>query len=284
MKKDKVMRAITEDGAFRIIVARTTQLVSEAIRLQEVTGETADLFGSLLTGTILTRETMAPSLRVQAFLMQENVGTLAGDSYPGGKTRGLVSLNQKKSPHFPLSNNAILRVTRALPNHELHEGIVSANSDFGISGSFVTYMMQSEQVESTVGLSTIIKNDKVIAAGGFIVQLLPEASTKSVAQMAHHLEQYYDPKELIKETNGEPKAMIKKLLLDIPFVILEESPLQFGCVCSKLRVLSAISALDRAEIKDMIDKKESIETVCDYCKTKYQIGPHQLQSLLAKPS
>ncbi len=283
MQGDHVVRAITEDGGFRIIAVRDTDTVAEAVQVQGATGQAANLLGDLLTGTVLTRETMAPSLRVQAFLMVDGKGTITSDSHPDGMTRGLVS--PETNAELSLTDKALLRVTRALPNHELHEGIVSANStDHGLSGAFVTYMMQSEQVESTVGLGTSLVDGVVQAAGGFIVQLLPEASPKSVAMMTDHLEQFYDPTTLIAETGGDPKQMIERLLLDIPFVILDESMIHFGCSCSEVRVLSALSALGRDELSDMVAQGKTIETTCDYCRTEYRIAPQRLVSLLREPS
>src|SRR5688500_245017 len=60
---DTVLRAITDDGAFRVITARTTDTVRGAVDVQGATGSTARAFGELLTGAILYRETMAPQLR-----------------------------------------------------------------------------------------------------------------------------------------------------------------------------------------------------------------------------
>ena len=62
---DLVIRALTDDGSFRVLTARTTGLCREAVQKQGTSGETARHFGDLLTGTVLVRETMAPTLRVQ---------------------------------------------------------------------------------------------------------------------------------------------------------------------------------------------------------------------------
>src|SRR5690606_20665013 len=94
---DVVLRAITNDGAFRVMVARTTCMVREAIERQAAVGESARAFGDLLTATVLFRETMAPQLRVQGVLRGAGgSGTLVADSQAGGSTRGLVQLRPGK--------------------------------------------------------------------------------------------------------------------------------------------------------------------------------------------
>ena len=51
-KEDSVLRAITDDGAFRVITAVTTRTVRGAVEVQGVDGNTAKHFGDLLTGVI----------------------------------------------------------------------------------------------------------------------------------------------------------------------------------------------------------------------------------------
>src|SRR5262245_32730825 len=90
---DRVLRAMTNDGGFRVITAKTTQTVRDAVRAQRASGETARAFGELLTGAVLYRETMAPHLRVQAILDGAGGrGQIVADSMPEGGSRGLVRL------------------------------------------------------------------------------------------------------------------------------------------------------------------------------------------------
>src|SRR5689334_3023530 len=95
LPRDLVIRALTDDGSFRVLTARTTGLCREAIRRQDVQNMTARHFGDLLTGTVLVRETMAPELRVQGIVRAKGGAyTLIGDSFPDGGTRGLVNTKQ----------------------------------------------------------------------------------------------------------------------------------------------------------------------------------------------
>src|SRR5690349_4952069 len=115
---DRVLRAITDDGAFRVIAAMTTETVRGAAAIQEVGRTAARLFGDLLTGTILVRETMAPSLRVQGIAKGAGGrGTLLADSHPDGSARGLVQLGAGGGTEpFTLGSGSLLQLMRTLPN------------------------------------------------------------------------------------------------------------------------------------------------------------------------
>ena len=91
---DTAQRAITDDGAFRVVAIRTTETVRGAIASQAARGETAKLFGELVTGSILIRQTMAPDLRVQAILQgDDRASRMIADANPDASTRGLVQLS-----------------------------------------------------------------------------------------------------------------------------------------------------------------------------------------------
>ena len=65
---DQVVRVMTVDHAFRVVVATTAASTAEVVRLQGLAGQPAEPLAGLVTGAALLRETMAPNLRVQAVL------------------------------------------------------------------------------------------------------------------------------------------------------------------------------------------------------------------------
>ena len=65
---DTVLRAMTDDGAFRVMVARTTDTVRAIVAAQQVDGFAANQLGDLVTAAVLVRETMSPPNRVQVLL------------------------------------------------------------------------------------------------------------------------------------------------------------------------------------------------------------------------
>src|SRR5688572_496142 len=87
---DRVLRAITDDGAFRVITVRSTETVRGALTAQSA-GKASPAFADLLTGSILVRETMSPDLRVQAIMQSsDHKSSMVADAHPDGITRGLL--------------------------------------------------------------------------------------------------------------------------------------------------------------------------------------------------
>ncbi len=121
---DSVVRAVTNDGAFRTIAARTTETVRSAVTAQAATGQTARHFGDLLTGAMLFRETMAPGLRVQCILRSTNERSrLVADSHPSGATRGLIRALDGAAG-FRVGSGTVLQMMRTLHDGRISQGLV----------------------------------------------------------------------------------------------------------------------------------------------------------------
>ncbi|MDB4990457.1 MAG: hypothetical protein JWN04_5635, partial [Myxococcaceae bacterium] len=185
---DLVIRALTDDGSFRVLTARTTELCREAIKRQPVHGLTARHFGDLLTGTVLVRETMAPQLRVQGIVRGAGGGcTLIGDSFPDGGTRGLVTF-KKGQTQIELGGDAIMQFMRSFPNGSVHRGSVQVPAQGGITAALMGYMQESEQILTVMSTVTLFDDQgQVRSAGGYVVQLLPGADPEVVAVMTERL-------------------------------------------------------------------------------------------------
>ena len=114
--QDTVLRAITDDGAFRVIAADTTATVRGAIDAQRPEGlDLVRIFADLLTGAVLVRESMAPDNRLQAILQGDDPrARMVAATHPDGATRGLIQLPAWKPMHLqpvfegaPLTGGAV---------------------------------------------------------------------------------------------------------------------------------------------------------------------------------
>jgi len=175
-ENDSVMRAMTNDGAFRVVAARTTDTAQAVVAAQNLSGPLAHDMADLLTTAVLYRETMAPSLRVQCIVrFEDEAGQLVADSHPDGWTRGLLQPGPGDAPPDVRQTRATLQMMRTLPNSDLHRGVVEVPESGNLSEAFMRYMQLSEQIVSMISLGSAVEGD-CPAAGGFVVQLLPEAA------------------------------------------------------------------------------------------------------------
>src|SRR3954464_1885076 len=203
---DSALRAMTDDGAFRAIVVRTTDTVQELLRAQHAAGSIAEHLGELATGAVLVRETMAPDYRLQALLRMPNKRTrLVADSHPDGGTRGLVSGADADQP--PELAGGTLEIVRTLFSGELHRGVVEVPEGGGMSEALMTYLQTSEQVASMVSVACVLEGTRVVAAGGYLVQLLPEVGRGPLAIMAERLRDFASIGPLLARTNADPHPL-----------------------------------------------------------------------------
>jgi molecular chaperone Hsp33 len=278
---DSVLRAITDDGAFRVIVARTTDTVQSVLTAQSAQGETGRHLGDLVTGSVLFRETMAPNLRVQGILKGlRGSGSLVADSHPSGKTRGLVQL-AGGATEVSVGPGAIMQMMRTLPDGKINQGFVEVpGGDASISRALMEYMQTSEQVVSMLAMGTVLEQDRVAAAGGYLVQLLPEVGRGPLMVMTERLKEFESIDAQLKDANFSPEALLEELLYGMAYTRLDASPVGFECWCNELRVVSAIATLPRHDIEHLLSSGEVLEIACEYCKREFRIPPARLQGLL----
>ncbi|MEO0323226.1 MAG: Hsp33 family molecular chaperone HslO [Myxococcota bacterium] len=282
---DRVLRGMTDDGALRTITARTTDSVRGAIAAQDVRGPEARALGELMTAAVLYRETMAPTLKVQVVLRGgEGSGQVVADSFPGGIARGLVQ-RREGAPTFQLGAGAMLQMMRSLPNGELHRGVVEvpAWSDGGINEGLMAYMQQSEQIVTMARVAVVMDDDAIVAAGGYLVQLLPEAPDREgpVRLMAQRLEDdFSNIGERLRATDASPDHLLSEIFYGMEHTRLGDSALRFGCECSRARVMGSLATLGRSDLEHLLKDREPFHMHCDWCGTDYRVEPAELQGLL----
>ena len=117
------------------------------------------------------------------------IGPIIVDSNANGEVRGFVTNPQV---HFELNDVGKLDVRRAVGT----EGAVTVVKDLGlrdmfsgqtpivsgeIAEDFTYYFATSEQVPSSVGLGVLVNPENtVLAAGGFILQIMPGCEEETI--------------------------------------------------------------------------------------------------------
>jgi molecular chaperone Hsp33 len=280
-----VLRAITDDGAFRVIAADTTATVREAIAVQRP--ETAELtrtFADLLTGAVLVRETMAPDNRLQAILQGDNPRSrLVADTHPDGATRGLIQLPSDVK-EISIGDRAMLQIARTLHNGTLHQGVVSippAKGRNAVSVALMAYMQESEQTVTVTAVGSHFSGAELVAAGGYMVQLLPEVAEGPLMVMTERLKAFEDIVPLLARGAASPEELLRETLYGMPYTKVGDRTVHFGCRCSPDRLAMSLASLPRADIESLMEGGAPLEIECDYCRKKYEFTIQQLKQLLA---
>lgn len=286
MSGDSIFRAMTDDGTFRVVTIDGTQTAKAVCAAQRVRGETARHLAELVLGAALIRETMSPGLRVQGILRsRDGSGYLLGDSHPSGSSRGLFS-RKADIEDFQLQG-AVLQMVRTMHDGRIQQGLVAVPDDADVSRALMTYMQESEQIVTMIAVgatfadAAAFADGAVASAGGYLVQLLPQAERAPLAVMTERLEDFRNIDPILAAPNFSPRVLCEELLYGMPFTELGNSSLSSECWCSRTALLGALSTLDRAEVQSMVSDGEAIEISCDYCQALYRLAPAELQGLLA---
>lgn len=279
---DAILRALTDDGSFRVVSAETTETVREAAKAQSLTGALREQFADLLTATILVRDAMSPDLRLQSFLMADDrKSRLIADTQPNGGARGLAQTSVR-SAALSIGKQGVLQVARTLHNGSLHQGIVGVPENGTISSAFMRYMQESEQIITMIAVGCHMENGEIQRAGGYLVQILPEVQEVPLMVMTERLKEFENIVPLLKEGKASPRELLEETLYLMPHTIVSEAPVGFACPCNEERVAGTLASLPRPDIEEMLSDGKVLELTCDYCGTEYKFHPEKLRGLLSK--
>nr|Q9F984.2 RecName: Full=33 kDa chaperonin; AltName: Full=Heat shock protein 33 homolog; Short=HSP33 [Geobacillus stearothermophilus] len=285
---DYLVKALAYDGQVRACAARTTETVGEAPRRHQTWPTASAALGRALTAGSM----MGAMLKGDETLTIKidgggPIGTILVDSNAKGEVRGYVT---NPHVHFELNEHGKLDVARAVGKN----GMLTFVKDLGlrdfftgqvpiISGElgedFTYYFASSEQVPSSVGVGVLVNPDHtILAAGGFILQLMPGTEEKTIDQIERRL-QTIPPVSRMVESGLTPEEILEELLGKGNVKVLETLPVAFVCRCSRERIADALISLGAQEIQDIIDKEGYAEASCHFCNETYHFTKEELKQL-----
>src|SRR5690625_5281082 len=72
-KSDFAVRTISDDGTFRVLIARTTETARGVLNAQNPDPDKSGLLADLVSAAVLLRLTMSPDYRLQAIIQRRGV-------------------------------------------------------------------------------------------------------------------------------------------------------------------------------------------------------------------
>ena len=152
-----------------------------------------------------------------------------------------------------------------------------------IAEDITYYYAVSEQIPSSVGLGVLVntKENRVMEAGGFIVQLMPFAEEETIAALEKNLGGIEAVTKMLS-AGDTPEMMLEKVLKGLDPVITDRMPVEFRCNCGKERYERALVLLGREEMQKIVDDGEPVEIECQFCGKKYAFTPEELKEVLRK--
>lgn len=289
---DYLVRAIAAGGNVRVFVAATTDLVNEARRRHDTWPTATAALGRTLTGAALLGSTLKDSNESLTVRVAGDgpLGGIICDSDEQGQVRGYIN-----NPHVDLELNAAgkLDVAGAVGAGQIYvtrqlslEGTYTGSAEI-VSGEIAEdlayFLTKSEQTPSAVSLGVRVDPDgAVVAAGGYLVQLLPATSESDLEQLEINIHAL-GPVSQVVEQGLSPEEILASILAGVDYQILEKRDLHFACKCSRERALGALALVDPEEIDVMIREDHGAELTCHFCNEVYHFTEEELRSIRTEP-
>lgn len=279
-----MIRAIAADGMVRAFAINSTRLCERARKAQGSLPAATAALGRLLSATAMMGATIKEGERIILRIEADGpIGGLYAEARPDGRVRGYLrephvnppSKGGKLDVGLAVGHVGELVVVRDLGMREPYVGRVPLQSG-EIGDDLAYYFAVSEQQPSAVGLGVLVNVDnRVLAAGGYIVQPLTGASDEVIAQLEENIRRAPRPSDLIVNT-PDPQAVLEVLLAGMGMEVLERSHPRYHCGCTRAKSRLALRALGVAELGEMIAEGEPARVSCDFCGKVYAFPPAEL--------
>lgn len=288
--KDYLVKSVVKDGMFRAYAVRTTNLVAEAQKRHDSWSASTAALGRSLTATLLLSSSVLKGEEKLTVKINGGgpTGTIVVDGNANGTVKGYL---QNPYVSLPLNGNHHIDVGGAVG----HEGVMAVTKDMGmgdpftgqvglvsgeIGDDFTYYLAQSEQIPSAVGVSIFVNPDETVGvAGGFLIQVLPDATDDAIDELQARLNDLPLVSEMLRD-GKTPEQILTEIFSIDDVKFLDKMNVSFKCDCSKERFAKSLATLSKKEIQEMIDQDHGAEAVCHFCGNKYQFSEKDLQEII----
>ena len=284
---DEIVRAVAADGFIKMTAISSKNMVERARQIHNTTPVCTAALGRSLTatsiiGNMLKGEDQSVTVRINGGGPSGSIITV---SDPNGNVRGYVA-----NPHvdIPLKENGKLDVSGAVGTNGMLTVIKDLNMKEPYVGSvelisgeiaedFTAYFYESEQTPSACALGVLVDVDYTVkAAGGYLIQLLPNAPEELAIQLEQSIFNTGPVTSVLENYSAED--LINLVLIGFEPEILERTEVEYKCYCSRERVRSAIASIDKADLEEMQNEGKPIEVTCQFCDAVYNFDPKELIS------
>lgn len=286
--KDYMVRATAANGQVRAFAAYTKEMVETARAAHNTSPVVTAGLGRLLTAGAMMGSMMKGDKDVLT-LKAEGSGPVGhylvtADSH--GNVKGYAA---NPCVILPANSKGKLDVAGSLG-----VGLLTVIKDLGlkepytgtcelvtgeIAEDITYYFATSEQTPSSVGLGVLMTKDNTVnVAGGFIIQIMPDATDETITAIEQKISTINSVTSML-ENGLTPEGILELILGDLGLEVLDSLPIRFYCNCSKERVSKALIAIGKIELENIINEGKPIEVKCHFCNKSYSFDIDELKKL-----
>lgn len=244
------------------------------------------LMAASMMGDTLKEEGGSITIRVNGGGPLGNILAVADSS---GNVRGYVQNGQIDLPSkYPgkldvgtaVGRDGSLTVIKDLRMKEPYVGTVPLVSG-EIAEDITSYFVESEQIPTACALGVLVGRDaSVLTAGGYLIQLLPGAGEDVIKKVEAGIKAL-GPVTSALESGMDIQMLLERVLADFDMELLEKTPVEYRCYCSRERMTTALISLGREELSKLIEEQEEVEMTCQFCDAVQKFDRDELEELLA---
>ena len=288
--KDYIVRASLANDSVRAFAISSTHLVAEARERHKTLPVVTAALGRLLSAGAIMGSMMKGDKDIVTISLKGDgpAGyiTVTADSH--GHVKGFpgnpnVDVPRKYAGKLDVGaavGRGLLTVSYDLGLKEPYSGQVEIQTG-EVAEDLAYYFTVSEQLPSAVGLGVMVDTDSSVKhAGGFILQLLPDAPEDVIELLEKKLANL-EPVTAMMEKGMTPEDMLSYIFEGVDIEFTERHDVEFYCDCSKEKVKRALAAISDKDLQDIVNDGEDIEVKCYFCNTAYKFSIADIKDILS---
>ncbi len=273
---NKLYKALVYDREVSLSVLETTDLVQQAIKIHNLSDTAAEILGGMLTACAymagcLKSEKGAVSLTVKS---GDGSATVSVSGDINGHIRGYIDGGEnglKGGTLTVIKDDGLFRPF--IGTCELRCDDVSEN--------LMQYFHQSEEIETAVAIGVTVKNGKCLAAGGVVMQLLPNTHEENMDKAEHAMQSFVNAAQVVQDL-GADGIMEKFFLKETEKTASYLTFPAYKCNCSRKKIEGVILPLGLNELLKICDEQGAVSVHCHYCNTDYTFVRADVLKLFGK--
>ena len=292
---NRVAKFLAYEGKVSLVCANTTELVEEIRKLHDLTPTTTAAMGRFATisGMMGFTEIKEKDDYITLQITGKGpMGTLIS-VVRRDNTTSKVKLTADNLPvELPLKSNGKLDVSGAVgkngflniinKNDEIdtnYAGLVPLVSG-EIAEDFTEYFAKSKQKPTVIALGVLVNKDGVKASGGYMIQLMPDATEEEIVKIEKALENIPSISEMISQ-NRSLEDIARTVTGDENIMILaQELDMKYECDCNKEKFERGLISIGKEELSKILEEDGKADTVCHFCNKTYHFSKEDLEKLL----
>lgn len=299
----KVITGIDHSGSFRVYLTISTDMVEEARKIHDTTPLASAGLGRVLTGTGLMGLMLKNESDKLTVLFKGDgpAKQILATANQAGDVKGYIANPYVELPLTSAGKLDVggslgigeLTVIKDLGLREPYVGTI-ALVDGEIADDLTAYYFISEQQNTAISLGVKIDVDCTVkAAGGMIIQMLPDAKEEAVDALEAMIAELPPITTLVEEAVSENsgktdegilQAMLDRIFGEMPeeFQVetLEFRDMRWHCDCSEERLEKVLMTIGRDDLTEIIEEDGEAELVCQFCCKKYHFDKAHLERIL----